>query len=119
MEVAISTDPLFEQVMVVGEGKPFLSAVAVLNREEWIKLANQQLIDPYNHDSLRDPRIQRQVIARMRKCLQEFPSYAKIRRVLLSLEPWTVDNGLLTPTLKVKRNKVLELHAKAIQDLYT
>jgi long-chain acyl-CoA synthetase len=119
MEAAISTDPLIEQVMVVGEGKPFLSAVAVLNGEEWIKLANQQVIDPYKHDNLKDPRIQSQVIARIRKCLQAFPSYAKIRRVLLSLEPWTVDNGLLTPTLKVKRNKVLELHAKAIQDLYT
>jgi long-chain acyl-CoA synthetase len=119
MEAAIATDPLFEQVMVVGEGKPFLSAVAVLNGEEWIKLANQQVIDPYRHDSLQDPRIQRQVIAHIRKCLQAFPSYAKIRRVLLSLEPWTVDNGLLTPTLKVKRNKVLEIHAKAIQDLYT
>jgi long-chain acyl-CoA synthetase len=51
--------------------------------------------------------------------LKDFPGYAKIRRLILTREPWTVDNGLLTPTLKVKRSRVLEKFAAAIQDLYT
>ncbi len=47
-------------------------------------------------------------MVRGRLALRDFPGYAKIRRLGLLLEPWTVDNGLLTPTLKVKRAKVLE-----------
>jgi long-chain acyl-CoA synthetase len=50
--------------------------------------------------------------------LHEFPGYAKIRRVYLTLEPWTIDNGLLTPTLKVKRAKVLELLEEKVALLY-
>ena len=36
--------------------------------------------------------------------LHAFPGYAKVRSVTPSLELWTVENGLLTPTLKVRRN---------------
>ena len=35
MELAIQTDPLFEQVMVVGEARPFITALAVVNEAEW------------------------------------------------------------------------------------
>ncbi|HRB96778.1 MAG TPA: long-chain fatty acid--CoA ligase, partial [Nitrosomonas sp.] len=48
----------------------------------------------------------------------EFPGYAKIRRVALIQEPWNVENGLLTPTLKLKRAKVLEKYAREVERLY-
>jgi long-chain acyl-CoA synthetase len=54
----------------------------------------------------------------VRLALKDFPGYAKIRRATLSLEPWTVENGLLTPTLKVKRNQVVERHRTAIHQMY-
>jgi len=119
MESAITMDPLIDQVMVVGEGQPFMSALVILNSDEWIKLANQLVIDPYQKESLDDSRIHSHLISLIRKSLHEFPSYAKIRRVVPSLEQWTVENSLMTPTLKVKRNKVLELHKDAIDKIYT
>lgn len=118
MELAMSLDPLFDQIMVIGEGQSFLGAIIVLNKEEWIELANKQLIDPYNVESLDDSRVQSEVIKHCRKLLHEFPGYAKIRRVILSTEPWTVDNGFLTPTLKVKRPKVMEAFKDAVSKLY-
>jgi long-chain acyl-CoA synthetase len=118
MELAISVDPLFEQVIVLGEGEPYLSAIIVLNNEEWISLANKFMLDPYNSDNLNDPRIHKNVLARIRKLLTDFPGYAKIRCVTLTLEPWTVDNGLLTPTLKVKRPKVMQAYAAMIKQMY-
>lgn len=118
MENTICIEPLYEQAMVVGEGQSFLGAVIVLNREEWIKVANKLLIDPYKKESLKDPALHNHIIAQLRKLLHEFPGYAKIRRVVLTLDPWTVDNGLLTPTLKVKRNKVLEKFQTDIDALY-
>ena len=118
METAIVIDPLFEQVLVVGEGQCFLSALVVLNPEEWIKLANHFVIDPYNKESLNDSRVHSHIINIMRKALHEFPGYAKIRRVAPTLESWTVENDLMTPTMKIKRNKVIALNEDIIKDIY-
>jgi long-chain acyl-CoA synthetase len=46
------------------------------------------------------------------------PRYAQIRALHLTLEPWTVEAGLLTPTLKVKRDRVVPLFTKEIENLY-
>ena len=118
MEMAIALDPLVEQVMVVGEGKPYLGALVVLNPDLWNGMAMEYDIDPSSEAGLRDERIEDEVLKRIRSKLKDFPVYAKIRRVVLLLEPWTIANGLLTPTLKVKRQKVLEYYAQAVEALY-
>ncbi len=118
MESTMVTEPLFEQVLVIGEGQSFLSALVVLNAEEWIKLANHFVIDPYDKENLHDSRVHSHIISIMRKALHEFPSYAKIRRVVPVLDQWTVENDLMTPTMKIKRNKVIELYDDIIKDIY-
>ena len=50
--------------------------------------------------------------------LKDFPGYAKVRRIALSAEPWSVDNGCLTATMKLKRNVVVQQHAQAIEAMY-
>jgi len=37
-------------------------------------------------------------------------SYERIEKIVIMKEDWTVDNGLLTPTMKVKRNQVEKIH---------
>lgn len=118
MEMAIQLDPRFEQVMVIGEGQPYLAALIVLNRESWPGLAEQCGLDPNRADALTDPQLQSQVLKIITELLHDFPGYAKIRRVYLTLEPWSVENGLLTPTLKVKRAKVMEYLDQEINQLY-
>ncbi len=118
MELAIALDPLFEQIMVVGEGKPYLSALAVLNSDLWPGLAQECGLDPFDPSSLQDARLVSLLLRRIRVALTDFPGYAKVRRVTPLLEPWTVENSLLTPTLKVKRKLVLERYAAEIQAMY-
>ena len=118
MEMAITLDPLFEQVMVVGEGRSYLSALAVLNNELWSGLAREYGLDPEDTASLAHPRLTGDMLSRIRFALRDFPGFAKIRRLSLLLEPWTVDNGLMTPTLKVKRAKVLEKCARQVEGMY-
>ncbi len=118
MEMAIALDPLFEQVMVAGEGRPYLSALLVLNADLWPGLAREYALDPEDPVSLQDPRLLGMIQRRIKGLLKDFPGYAKIRRVALLLEPWSVENGLLTPTLKIKRNKVLERHADLVEQMY-
>ena len=118
MELTIIQDPLFEQVMIVGEGRSYLTALVVLNADMWPGLAQDCGVDPMEPGSLHDRRVTQGVAERIKQLLHDFPSYAKVRRLYLTLEPWTVDNGLLTPTLKVKRNKVLEHYADEVERLY-
>ncbi|HHJ16701.1 MAG TPA: long-chain fatty acid--CoA ligase, partial [Gammaproteobacteria bacterium] len=118
MESAICLDPLFEQALVVGEGRPCLGALIILNPDLWFGFARELGLDPFARESLQDSHLQKKVLARVQQQLHNFPGYARIRRVHLDLDPWTVENGLLTPTLKVKRPKVLERFSAEIEALY-
>lgn len=118
MENAIALDPLFEQALLIGEGRPFISALVVLNSEEWFPLARQHGLDPFAEKSLADRRLQNSILKNIAEALHDFPGYAKVRRVTPLLEAWTVDNDLLTPTLKVKRANVLSRHSSLIEQMY-
>lgn len=118
METAICADPLFDQAMIVGEAKPFLSALLVLNEAEWEKLAKNLKLDHSQTESLKESSVHKFVIKRLSKCLSEFPGYAQVRRVSLYLEPWSIENGLLTPTLKTKRPQLLKTFADDIESMY-
>jgi long-chain acyl-CoA synthetase len=118
IEEAILRDRLFEQVMVYGEGRPTLVALAVVNPEQWQLFAQQAGVRADMPESLHDSRIEQQVLQRIAAQIKEFPGYANIRRVLLLTEPWSIDNGLLTPTLKLRRPQVEVRFANQINQLY-
>ena len=112
MEMAITLDPLIDQIMVLGEGMPFLSAVAVLNPTAWQALA-ASLNLPVDDNSVNSKPVEEIILRNISARLHAFPGYAQIRRVTSTLVPWTVENGLITPTMKTKRLKVLEkFHAE-------
>jgi len=118
MELAICLHPLIEQALVIGEGQAYLAAILVLNPEEWPGLAQRFDLDDTLDEVLDNEKLNSHLVRAIREQLKDFPGYAKVRRVILTREPWTVDNGLQTPTLKVKRAKVLEQFTDAIKTLY-
>lgn len=95
IESAVLQDEIFEQVMVVGEARPYLALLAVTKGGD-----EQELLRRANH------------------CIRHLPRYARIRRVIVAPEPWSADNGLLTPTLKIKRNAVYQRYLPQIEALY-
>ena len=118
MALAISLVQALAPVLVLGAGASFLAAIAVLNQEDWRQLAARFGLDADAAESLKDEKLHAFLLKGIKGCLKDFPGYAKVRRVILSLEPWTVDNGMLTPTLKVKRAQVLDSFADEIKALY-
>ncbi|MDX5333413.1 MAG: long-chain fatty acid--CoA ligase [Gammaproteobacteria bacterium] len=119
MEMAIAIDGLFEQVMVIGEAKPFLTALVVLNQEKWEAYAREDLdVDPHDPAVLQDSFVQKSLINRMAHQLREFPGYAQVRRITPLLEPWTVEDGLITPTMKMKRARIAKQYADDIEAMY-
>jgi long-chain acyl-CoA synthetase len=118
IEAAIARDPLFEQVMLLGEGKSYLSVMAVLNADHWKKLCTERGLDPSSPETARSRQADEVMLSRVAAQMKEFPGYAQVRRVSATLEPWTVENGLLTPTLKLKRAKVMEKFNAEIDRMY-
>jgi long-chain acyl-CoA synthetase len=118
LESAIGRDPLFEQVVVIGEGKPYLTALIVAQREAWAQLAAALGLNPDAPESLESGEAKSAALKRIAAQLQAFPSYARIRDVKLTLEPWTVDNDLMTSTQKLRHAKILERFEGVIETLY-
>jgi len=118
LELAIVGDPLFAQVCVIGEKRPFLSLLAVLDARRWEKEAAALGLDPGDRTSPNAPAARKLVLERIKKALAEFPSYATPRAAWSTVEPWTVENGLITPTLKVKRTVVEERFKPQIEAFY-
>ena len=112
MEMAIQQDPLFEQVMVVGEHKPYLTALVVLN-QEYLQANPETGIS-----AMDDERRQQYLVQRVSQRLQEFPGYAQIHRVAVCEQPWTIDNNLLTPTLKPRRQQIHTRYDTLIEQMY-
>jgi long-chain acyl-CoA synthetase len=117
LEMAICTDPLFEQALVFGEQKPYLSALINVNPDEWQKLAAQLSITT-EQDMLNHPSVHEFVIHRLKELMTDFPGYAKIYRVHLTLDAWTVENSLMTPTLKLKRQQITDRYSEQINTMY-
>ncbi len=119
MEMAINADPDIEHALVIGEGKPFLSSIVVLAEQAWPKLAEQAGLltaDPQELKS--NPEIIDLVLQKLGDCLTGFPSYAEILAVTLTLELWTVENDLATPTLKARRPHIIERYQAEIEQMY-
>jgi long-chain acyl-CoA synthetase len=95
-EFAILHDPVFEQVMLIGEGRPYVVLLAVTQETD-----------------------EKVLIRRANERLKDFPRWTRVRRVVITREPWSVDNGLLTPTLKLKRPVLLKQLAPQIEAAYT
>lgn len=118
MESVIMMDPLVDQAMIVGEGKPYLAALLILNVEEWEKLAKAFHLDPTDEQSLRNRAVMNAVLQKLSGLLADFPGYAQIHAVSLSCEPWSIEDGLLTPTMKIKRSEIEKRFADEIRKLY-
>ncbi len=118
MEMAIAMDPLIEQVLVIGEGRPYLTALVVLDPKHWTIEACKLDLDPEDPAALHSEAARQMVCEHIKQRLHDFPGYAEIRAVALTLEPWTIDNEMLTPTLKLRRSVILEHNADLIEQLY-
>lgn len=118
LEMAIETDPLFAQVMAVGEGLPYVSIVAVLDKEHWKEFAKELNLDAEASQSLTTKIVHQTLLRRVKKLTKGFPQYGVPRALILTLSPWTIENGMLTPTLKLKRHMIKARFQDEITKLY-
>nr|WP_315799606.1 AMP-dependent synthetase/ligase [Bradyrhizobium sp. SZCCHNR1002] len=114
LETAILTDPLFEQAIVIGESRPFLTAIVVLNPKGWAE--QQARLAAHGQ---RGPEAEAASLLRhIARSVKAYPAYATPKAVHWTLEPWTIQAGLITPTLKNKRPAIERTFAREIEAIY-
>jgi long-chain acyl-CoA synthetase len=115
IESWLMADPLFAQVMVIGNGRPMIVALAVLDIGNWRRFAGEQGLDPSAPNS---PISERALLARIVGRLDMMPEYAQVRRIHACLEPWTVEDGLVSVALKIRRAEIEKRFGQEIEQLY-
>ncbi len=103
-EASLTFQETIFQSMVIGDRRPYLVALIVPEVEK-IKDMN-------------DKEINEIIASEVKKANEGLSSIEKIRKFVIAKEPFSTENGLLTPTMKVRRHKVFEIYGETLDDLY-
>lgn len=120
IEAALGADILFEQVAVIGDCRKFVTALIVPNFNVIREFAQKNKLGHLSDAELAtNPRIIEFVQGRIEALTSHLAPYEHIKRFALLTEPFSMENGELTNTLKIRRRVVADRYADLIDSLYT
>lgn len=120
LEERLKGHPLVSQVVVVGDGRPFVGALVTIDSEMlpvWLKNHNLPVMDVTR--AIREDAVIKSLTRGIERTNKVVSRAESIRKIKLLTTDFTEENGLLTPSLKVKRHLVEERFAKEIDELYS
>jgi len=120
IEDLFSTDDRIEQVMVVGDGRKFVGALVVPNVAEIARLAEKHGVDlPEDPEEwCDDERVRAWIQEAIDAGNERLERIERIKAFELVTREWTVDNDLLTPSMKKKRHNIHEEFRPKVETLY-
>jgi long-chain acyl-CoA synthetase len=122
VENKMKESPYIEQMMVVGSGRKFVSALIVPSFVQLRKYIGDQLpqtvLASNNADLIKMPEVQALIQKQIDKYNPLFGHTEQIKKVRLLADEWTIDSGELTPSLKIKRKVIEAKYAKEIEEMY-
>jgi long-chain acyl-CoA synthetase len=110
---------LIEQMMVIGEGRKFVSALivpSIPHLKEWCSKNGIEFNDV--KDALENPLVLKEYADVINEMNQNFSHIEQVKRFKLLPDEWTIPGGELTPTLKLKRKVILEKYKNEIAEIY-
>ncbi len=116
LEEQLKLSPYILNVMVFGENRPHNVALVVADTDavkRWAADQGHQLTDLTT-----DPRVLELLKEELKKYSSGFKSFERVKDIIVTTEDFTTDNGMLTPSLKVKRRNVLDRYGARLQALY-
>ncbi len=120
IESVLIGDEEIDQVVVYGDQKPYLVALVVPNREACTLWAGEQGLPETDWDHLCDSDILKKYLqTKINRMLKPLNPFEQVRRIHLLHQPFSIESGLLTPTMKIKRRKVYEHFHDSLEALYS
>ena len=119
LESRLGEDKYIEQVATIGDRRKFVSALIVPNYTELHKYARENGISfSTDADLAADPRIHRMIERRIADLQSDLAPYEHIKRFTLLDKPFTMEDGELTNTLKIRRPVIAKRYADIIERMY-
>lgn len=118
LEEKIKLSPFISNVMVSGMNREYNVAVVIPDYEVLKGWAAERGLDPNPASLAKNDQVRALIEEEVEKLSAEFKGYEKVRRIYIGDEDFTTDNGMLTPTLKLKRRIVQQRYNDAIDSLY-
>jgi long-chain acyl-CoA synthetase len=119
IENMIRQNPYIASAVVVGGNRKFIAALIVPQRDMIEEYARDKGISASSYtELLENDRINRFLLAEIDRATPNLASYEKIKKIILLERDFEIEREELTPTLKVKRNKVEEKFKDLIDALY-
>ena len=122
IENKMKESPYIEQMMVVGNGRKFVSALIIpsfMQVRKYLRDNNPQLIiSDKNSDLIKLPEVAALIQKQIDKYNVLFSHPEQVKKVSLLADEWTIDSGELTPSLKIKRKVIEQKYAAQIEALY-
>ena len=115
LEAKLEADPLIEHALVVGDGEKYCAALLFVNQEALQNAARRWGDGGAGLESKEARAHFRDLI---KTANSDMPHWSQVKKVALIEGDLTIDNGLLTPTLKVRRPKVLEAYKAYLEGIY-
>ncbi len=119
IEEKIAQSKYIDQVLAVGENEKFVAALIVPDFaavKEWCE--SERIVYSHPKEMIGNLNVKNLIKEEVAKSNKELSKTENVVRFELIADEWTQDNGLLTPTLKVKRNKIAKKYADVIQKMF-
>lgn len=119
LESKLVVDRYIDQIVIIADQRKFVSALIVPDYKLLEQYAQEKGITYADRAELcANPRIIQHIMYRLDTLQQEFAHYEQVKRITLLSEPFSLERGELTNTLKVKRSVLNENYAEQIEKMY-
>lgn len=118
LQKALENSKYIEQVLVLGDRRRFIGALIVPDFEQLQMFAEKEGLTTSPAELVKHEVVLKLISSEIDEYQAKFADYEKIRKFELLPEPFTIENGKLTPTMKVKRKVVVEEYADLIESIY-
>ena len=115
VESMLTQSRYIDQIMLIGDKRQFCTALIV---PDFAALRDAGIARGSEEEVARNENVRNAISADVDILQKELASYERVRRFELLHEPFTVENGMMTPTMKVKRKVVEERYHELIESLY-
>jgi long-chain acyl-CoA synthetase len=118
IEGMLTLQPEIIQAMVIGDKRPHLVGLIVPDPEWLTDWAIANDVKPDFKELCDNPAVQRAVVEAVDRVNKGVSVTEKVRRVILTDQPFTIENEQLTPSLKIRRHKIKEVYGERLDALY-
>lgn len=119
IENSLMKDPLFEHAVLLGDNRPCLTLLVKPSLPQVEELAERlHITSMTGPEMLRSEELAEEIRRRVAEITEKLPHQEQIRDLRVLWDEFTTDNGLLTPTLKVRRREVEKRFTEIVEEMY-